>query len=109
MVQAISQSHQQIYQTSNIGLLTATQTLTNKTLTSSSINGGTLESISSLHMSNGSISLEGSTDDAHETTLTVTELTADRTITFSDATGNVVVFATADWIPQLQTVLVDSS
>ena len=84
MVQAISQSHQQIYLNTNIiTLLTATQTLTNKTLTSPTINGGTLESISSLHMSNGSISLEGSTDDAHETTLTVTDPTADRTITFA--------------------------
>ena len=46
-------------------------------------------------MSNGSISLEGSTDDAHETTLTVTDPTADRTITFPNATGNVAVFATA--------------
>ena len=81
--------------TSAITLLTATQTLTNKTLTSPTINGGTLESISSLHMSNGSISLEGSTDDAHETTLTVTDPTADRTITFPNATGNVAVFATA--------------
>ena len=82
--------------TSAITLLTATQTLTNKTLTSPTINGGTLESISSLHMSNGSISLEGSTDDAHETTLTVTDPTADRTITFPNATGNVAVFATTE-------------
>ena len=36
-----------------------------------------------------SIKFEGATDDAHETTLTVTDPTADRTITFPDATGTV--------------------
>ena len=41
-----------------------------------------------------SISLEDSTDDAHETTLTVTDPTNDRTITFPNAINNVVVFAT---------------
>ena len=37
-----------------------------------------------------SIIFEGATPDAHETTLTVTEPTADRTITFPDITGTVV-------------------
>ena len=37
-----------------------------------------------------SITFEGSTDDAHETTLAVTDPTADRTITFPDASGTVV-------------------
>ncbi len=37
-----------------------------------------------------SITFEGATDDAHETTLTVTDPTADRTITFPDASGTVV-------------------
>jgi len=36
------------------------------------------------------IVFEGATDDAHETTLTVTDPTADRTITFPNVTGNVV-------------------
>lgn len=39
----------------------------------------------------GDIIFEGATADAHETTLTVTDPTADRTITFPDATGNVPV------------------
>jgi hypothetical protein len=38
----------------------------------------------------GSISFEGSSDDANETTLSVTNPTADRTITFPDVTGTVV-------------------
>jgi len=36
-----------------------------------------------------SIIIEGATDDAHETTLTVTDPTEDRTITFPNATGTV--------------------
>ena len=38
-----------------------------------------------------SIILEGTTANAHETTLTVTDPTADRTITFPDATGTVAL------------------
>ena len=37
-----------------------------------------------------SITFEGATADAHETTLAVTDPTADRTITFPDATGTAV-------------------
>jgi len=40
-----------------------------------------------------SIIFEGSTDDAYETTLTVTDPTADRTITLPNATGSLVVTA----------------
>ena len=36
------------------------------------------------------IVFEGATDDAHETTLTVADPTADRTITFPNVTGTVV-------------------
>ena len=39
---------------------------------------------------------EGATDDANETTLTVVDPTADRTITLPDATGTVVTTANAD-------------
>jgi len=81
--------------TSNITLNDATQTLTNKTLTSPTLNTPTLSSEVSLHMQGSDISFEGSTDDDYETTLTVTDPTADRTITFPNATGNVAVFATA--------------
>jgi hypothetical protein len=62
---------------------TNTQTLTNKTLTSPVVSGLTL--------SDGSIVLEGATADAHETTITVTDPTADRTITLPDASGTVAL------------------
>ena len=67
---------------------TGTQTLTNKTLTSPVISGLTL--------SDSGIVIEGSSADAHETTLTVTNPTSDRTITFPDATGTVVLRDTTD-------------
>jgi hypothetical protein len=60
---------------------TNSQTLTNKTLTSPVVSG--------LIISDSSIVLEGATANDHETTLTVTDPTADRTITFPDATGTV--------------------
>ena len=60
-----------------------TQTLTNKTLTSPVVSGLTL--------SDGSIVLEGATADDHETTITVADPTADRTITLPDATGTVAL------------------
>ena len=58
-----------------------TDTLTNKTLTSPTVSGLTL--------SDASIVIEGATADASETTITVTDPTADRTITIPDATGTV--------------------
>ncbi len=61
---------------------TDTQTLTNKTLTSPTVSGLTL--------SDSSIVFEGATADAYETTLTVTDPTADRTITLPNATTTLV-------------------
>jgi hypothetical protein len=61
---------------------TNTQTLTNKTLTSPTVSGLTL--------SDASIVFEGATADAFETTLTVTDPTADRTVTIPDATTTLV-------------------
>ena len=61
---------------------TATQTLTNKTLTS--------PHVSNLIITDGSIVLEGSTPNDFETTVTFTDPTADRTITFPDLSGTVV-------------------
>ena len=61
--------------------LTTAQTLTNKTLTSPLVSG--------LTITDGSVVVEGATSDAHETTLSFTDPTADRTITFPDATGTV--------------------
>lgn len=57
---------------------TATATLTNKTLTSPNVSG--------LQVTDSSIVFEGATADAYETTLAVTDPTADRTITIPDAT-----------------------
>jgi hypothetical protein len=59
-----------------------TDTLTNKTLTSPVVSGLTL--------SDASIVFEGSVADSYETTLTVGEPTADRTITIPDITGTIV-------------------
>ena len=46
--------------------------------------------------SGGSIIFEGATDDGFETTLAVTDPTADRTITLPNATGTVVLKDTSD-------------
>jgi hypothetical protein len=60
-----------------------TDTLTNKTITSPLVSG--------LALTDSSIVFEGSVDDANETTLTVTNPTADRTITLPDLTGTVIL------------------
>jgi hypothetical protein len=62
---------------------TNTQTLTNKTLTSPIVTG--------LALNDSSVVFEGSSADNNETTLTVTNPTADRTITLPDATGTVAL------------------
>lgn len=66
-----------------IGERTASATLTNKTITSPIVSGLTL--------TDGSIVLEGATADDFETTLAITDPTADRTITFPDKTGTVAL------------------
>jgi len=68
---------------STVATLTGSQTLTNKTITAPTVSG--------LALSDSSIVFEGATDDANETTLTVTDPTADRTITLPNATGTVVL------------------
>ena len=57
---------------------------------------GTLTAVNSqtINITN-SFTFEGSTADGNETQLTVTDPTADRTITLPDATGHIPVFATA--------------
>jgi hypothetical protein len=78
---------------------TATQTLTNKTLTSPQVSG--------LTITDGSIVLEGSTPNDFETTLTVTDPTADRTISFPDVTGTVVT--TGDTGSVTSTMILDGT
>jgi hypothetical protein len=67
----------------DVASLAGTETLTNKTLTSPTISG--------LYLSDASIVLEGATADGFETTLTVTDPTANRTLTFPDATGTIAI------------------
>jgi hypothetical protein len=52
-----------------------------------------LDSSKNLLVPGSSVIIEGSTDNAYETTLTVVDPTADRTITFPDATGTVLLSA----------------
>ena len=59
------------------------------------VNGTTTTVNSTTIEITNSFTFEGSTADSFETTLTVTDPTADRTVTFPDATGNVALFATA--------------
>jgi hypothetical protein len=84
-----------------------TQTLTNKTLTSPVVTG--------LALNDSSIVFEGSSADDNETTVTVTNPTADRTITLPDASGTVAltnnkldVFA-ATTSSELRTVISDET
>jgi hypothetical protein len=63
--------------------LSDAQTFTNKTLTSPLISG--------LTITDGTVIVEGTTANDFETTLTFTDPTADRTITFPDATGTVAL------------------
>ena len=82
--------------------LAGSETLTNKTLTSPTINGGTFSGTftgtfdaTGMVLSGASpLVFEGATDDASETTLAFVDPTTDRTITFPNATGTIVLEAT---------------
>ena len=84
--------------------LTGSETLENKTLTSPTINGGTFSGsftgtmdISGTVLSGtNALVFEGATADAYETTWAFTDPTADRVITFFNATDTVVGKATTD-------------
>ena len=80
---------------STVATLTGTQTLTNKTLTSPTINTPTITSLTAttLTLTDSSIIFEGATADAHETTLTVVDPTADRTLTLPNETGTLITSA----------------
>jgi len=73
--------------------LTGSETLTNKTLTSPTIATPSITGNASI---TGSIIFEGSTADSFETTLQVTDPTADRTLTLPNATDTLVGKATTD-------------
>jgi len=84
--------------------LTGSETLTNKTFTSPTISGGTFSGaftgtmdITSTVLSGASpLVFEGATADDYETTLAFVDPTADRTITFFNATDTLIGKATTD-------------
>jgi hypothetical protein len=88
----------------DVVLITGTQTLTNKTLTSPTINGGTFSGaftgtmdITGTVLSDASpLVFEGATADAYETTLAITDPTADRTVSMPNATDTLIGKATTD-------------
>jgi len=88
----------------DVVLRTATQTMTNKTLTSPTINGGTFSGsftgtmdVTGTVLSGASpLVFEGATDDGYETTLAFTDPTADRVLTIPNATDTLVGKATTD-------------
>jgi hypothetical protein len=82
---------------STVATLTGSQTLTNKTFTSPTINALTFssgQSTSGLNIGANGIIFEGATADAHETTLTAADPTADHTITIPNATMTAITTAT---------------
>ena len=77
--------------------LTGTETLTNKILTSPTINSPTITNVTAtnLTLTDASIVFEGVTADDYETTLTVVDPTADRTVTIPNETGTLITSASA--------------
>jgi len=81
--------------------LTVTDPTADRTITLPNVNGtvittGNLSDITDIGVFTGSITIEGTTADGFETTLQVADPTADRTVTFQDATGTVVLRDTTD-------------
>ena len=82
---------------SDVVQLTASQTLSNKTFTSPTINTMTFASgqlTSGLTIGANGIIIEGSSDDAHETTLNAQDPTQDNTITIPNSTMTAITTAT---------------
>ena len=90
--------------TGDVVLDTHTQTLTNKTLTSPTINAGTMSGAFTGTMTMNGVVLagasplvfEGASDDAHETTLALVDPTGDRTLSIPNATDTLIGKATTD-------------
>ena len=81
---------------SDVVQLTASQTLTNKTFTSPTINAFTMTSgtNSGMNVGSGGIVFEGATADAHETTLQAEDPTQDNTITIPNSDMTAITTAT---------------
>jgi hypothetical protein len=84
--------------TGQVVLRDTTDTLSNKTLTTPIINGPTITATGGTPVIHGillpathTVIFEGATDNEFETTLSVVDPTADRTITFPDSTGTVAL------------------
>ena len=65
--------------------------LTSTTLVGTTLISGSADAANSIKIASGNIVFEGSSANDFETTLTVTNPTADRTITFPDSTGTVAL------------------
>jgi len=65
--------------------------LTSTTLIGTTLISGSADAANSIKLVNGTLVFEGSTANNFETTISVTDPTADRTITFPDAAGTVVL------------------
>ena len=70
---------------------TGITSLTATTLIGTTLRSGAVDAANSISIASGSIVFEGATADAYETSLAVTDATADRTITFPNATGTVAL------------------
>jgi hypothetical protein len=86
-----------------VSLLDNAETLTNKTLTNPTINGGTFSgtftgtmNMTAVLSGASPLVFEGATADAYETTWSFTDPTADRTITVPNATDTLIGKATTD-------------
>ena len=90
--------------------LAASQTLTNKSLTAPTLTG-TVTATSAVFAGASPLVFEGATADAHETTFAITDPTADRTVTFQDATGTVAYLTdiTGGNASEFSTVTVNTS
>ena len=100
--------------------LAATQTLTNKTLTSPTINSasisaptltGAVTATGAVFAGGSPLVFEGATDNGFETTFAITDPTADRTVTFQDASGTVAYLTdiTGGGASEFSTVTVNAS
>ena len=82
---------------SGVATLTGTETFTNKTFTSPTIDTFTFSSgtsLSNLNIGGTGVVFEGATADAHETTLTAAEPSQDNTITIPDSSMTLLTTAT---------------
>ena len=69
---------------------TSDRTITLPNITGTVITTGNLSNITSLGVQTTGITFEGSSDDAYETTLAITDPTADRTITLPNVDGTII-------------------